>query len=154
MVAWVQLSRYVHIHNHQTSMLLSGSGTNGSFGYKWVFRVYVQPTWSVTTDVHMLQYPDNYWDYMGEMSWCSPRWPCCFGALQAENDEPLLKEEPHVDFTGEEALGRYLDLHEHHMTFINSKFGKKVGMARGAVVGLGGASVGMCLLLSFGARVV
>mmetsp|Transcript_40482 Transcript_40482/g.89949 ORF Transcript_40482/g.89949 Transcript_40482/m.89949 type:complete len:508 (-) Transcript_40482:699-2222(-) len=45
---------------------------------------------------------------------------------EAENDEAALKEEPHVDFTGEEGLGRYLDLHEHFMRFVNSKFGKKL----------------------------
>ncbi|KAF5832942.1 hypothetical protein DUNSADRAFT_10988 [Dunaliella salina] len=44
---------------------------------------------------------------------------------EAENDEPLLKEEPHVVFTGEEGFGRYLDLHSHYLALINAKFGKK-----------------------------
>lgn len=43
--------------------------------------------------------------------------------LQAENDELALREEPKVDFSGEEGQGRFLDLHEHYHTFINSKFG-------------------------------
>ncbi|XP_062217876.1 splicing factor SF3a60 homolog [Phragmites australis] len=37
--------------------------------------------------------------------------------------EELLKEEPVIEFTGEEAFGRYLDLHELYNEFINSKFG-------------------------------
>lgn len=47
--------------------------------------------------------------------------PCLL--LQAENDELALREEPKVDFSGEEGQGRFLDLHEHYHTFINSKFG-------------------------------
>ena len=43
--------------------------------------------------------------------------------LQAENDELALREEPKVEFSGEEGQGRFLDLHEHYHTFINSKFG-------------------------------
>ena len=49
--------------------------------------------------------------------------PCL--ALQAENDEALLAEQPVVPFSGEEGMGRFLDLHEHYHTFINSKFGKQ-----------------------------
>lgn len=43
----------------------------------------------------------------------------------SENDdhEELLKEEPAIEFSGEEAFGRYLDLHELYNEFINSKFG-------------------------------
>ncbi|XP_066345213.1 splicing factor SF3a60 homolog [Miscanthus floridulus] len=37
--------------------------------------------------------------------------------------EELLKEEPVIEFTGEETFGRYLDLHELYNEFINSKFG-------------------------------
>ncbi|KAG1663564.1 hypothetical protein FOA52_013184 [Chlamydomonas sp. UWO 241] len=44
---------------------------------------------------------------------------------EAENDEHLLKEEPRLEFSGDEGLGRFLDLHEHYQAFINSKFGKK-----------------------------
>lgn len=42
--------------------------------------------------------------------------------MQAENDEEALKEEPHVEFTGEEGYGRYLDLHQLFQLFVNSKF--------------------------------
>ncbi len=42
---------------------------------------------------------------------------------QAENDELASREEPRVEFSGEEGQGRFLDLHEHYHTFINSKFG-------------------------------
>jgi splicing factor 3A subunit 3 len=38
----------------------------------------------------------------------------------------MVKEEPHINFTGEEGLGRFLDLHELYLQYINSKFGKKV----------------------------
>ncbi|KXZ48869.1 hypothetical protein GPECTOR_25g454 [Gonium pectorale] len=38
---------------------------------------------------------------------------------EAEDDTPLLKEEPHVEFTGEEGLGRYLDLHDLYLRFLN-----------------------------------
>lgn len=33
-------------------------------------------------------------------------------ALEESDQELLLKEEPHVEFSGEEGHGRYLDLHE------------------------------------------
>lgn len=45
---------------------------------------------------------------------------------EAENDEALLQEQPAVPFSGEEAMGRFLDLHELFQTYINSKFGKQV----------------------------
>ncbi|XP_051142789.1 splicing factor SF3a60 homolog [Andrographis paniculata] len=40
--------------------------------------------------------------------------------------EELLKEEPIIEFTGEEAFGRYLDLHELYNEYINSKFGQQI----------------------------
>ncbi|KAK9094119.1 hypothetical protein Scep_025588 [Stephania cephalantha] len=40
--------------------------------------------------------------------------------------EELLKEEPVVEFSGEEALGRYLDMHELYNEYINSKFGEAI----------------------------
>ncbi|XP_010544083.1 PREDICTED: splicing factor SF3a60 homolog [Tarenaya hassleriana] len=40
-----------------------------------------------------------------------------------EDYEALLKEEPVIEFSGEEAFGRYLDLHEMYNQYINSKFG-------------------------------
>ena len=44
---------------------------------------------------------------------------------QAEDDSAALKQEPPLEFSGEEALGRYLDLHGHHMAFVNSPFGRQ-----------------------------
>lgn len=44
---------------------------------------------------------------------------------EAEDEEGLLRFEPEVEFSGEESMGRYLDLHELYNQFINSKFGSK-----------------------------
>ena len=44
---------------------------------------------------------------------------------QAEDDGTALRYEPPLEFSGEEALGRYLDLHGHHMAFVNSPFGRQ-----------------------------
>lgn len=49
---------------------------------------------------------------------------CC--AAQGEDDEALLREEPAVAFSGEEGLGRYLDLHDHFHAYVNSRFGRQV----------------------------
>lgn len=43
---------------------------------------------------------------------------------EAETDELALKEEPRIEFSGEEGQGRFLDLHEHYNAYINSKFGQ------------------------------
>ncbi|XP_059629057.1 splicing factor SF3a60 homolog [Cornus florida] len=43
-----------------------------------------------------------------------------------EEYEELLKEEPRIEFSGEEAFGRYLDLHELYNVYINSKFGEPI----------------------------
>ena len=51
--------------------------------------------------------------------------PACYTA-KPEDDEAQLKEEPHVEWTGEEQSGRCLDLHEHYLRFINNKFGRKI----------------------------
>ena len=58
--------------------------------------------------------------------WClqSPH-RVCDGPSQAEDDSAALKHEPPLEFSGEEALGRYLDLHGHHMAFVNSPFGRQ-----------------------------
>lgn len=42
---------------------------------------------------------------------------------ETDDHEELLKKEPNIEFSGEEAFGRYLDLHELYNEFINSKFG-------------------------------
>ncbi|GFP81095.1 splicing factor 3a subunit 3 [Phtheirospermum japonicum] len=44
----------------------------------------------------------------------------------ADEAEQILKEEPTIEFTGEEAFGRYLDLHELYNEYINSKFGQHI----------------------------
>ena len=41
----------------------------------------------------------------------------------------MLKEEPKVDFSGEEGGGRYLDLHQHFNVFMNSKFKRDMSYA-------------------------
>ena len=51
-------------------------------------------------------------------------------AWQAENDALALRGgELPVEFSGEEALGRFLDVHEHYNRFINSKFGRQLDYA-------------------------
>ncbi|KAI4337959.1 hypothetical protein L6164_016320 [Bauhinia variegata] len=44
----------------------------------------------------------------------------------SEEPEAVLKEEPLIEFSGEEASGRYFDLHELYHQFINSKFGEPI----------------------------
>ncbi|PKA61495.1 hypothetical protein AXF42_Ash014412 [Apostasia shenzhenica] len=43
-----------------------------------------------------------------------------------EEFEDMLKEEPYIEFSGEEAFGRYLDMHELYNEYINSKFGEPI----------------------------
>eukprot|EP00246_Nothoceros_aenigmaticus_P004024 TRINITY_DN1531_c0_g1_i2.p1 TRINITY_DN1531_c0_g1~~TRINITY_DN1531_c0_g1_i2.p1 ORF type:complete len:334 (-),score=64.33 TRINITY_DN1531_c0_g1_i2:850-1776(-) len=43
-----------------------------------------------------------------------------------EDVDDLLKEEPYIEFSGEESYGRYLDLHDLHNRFMNSKFGHQL----------------------------
>ncbi|XP_027103575.1 splicing factor SF3a60 homolog [Coffea arabica] len=40
--------------------------------------------------------------------------------------EQILREEPQIEFSGEEASGRYLDLHELYNDYLNSKFGERI----------------------------
>ncbi|GLC47372.1 hypothetical protein PLESTM_002065900 [Pleodorina starrii] len=51
---------------------------------------------------------------------------------EAEDDTPLLKEEPQVEFTGEEGLGRYLDLHDLYLRFLNLRSQQQRGKSRAA----------------------
>ncbi|KAJ7959329.1 Splicing factor 3A subunit 3 [Quillaja saponaria] len=44
----------------------------------------------------------------------------------SEEYEALLKEEPQIEFSGEEAFGKYLDMHELYNQYINSKFGEPI----------------------------
>ncbi|KAI3854679.1 hypothetical protein MKX03_005275 [Papaver bracteatum] len=53
---------------------------------------------------------------------CHPNYP---SYQQEESDQELLKQEPHVEFSGEEGHGRYLDLHELYNEYINSKFAER-----------------------------
>ncbi|KAG5019193.1 hypothetical protein AAZX31_06G121700 [Glycine max] len=47
--------------------------------------------------------------------------------VDANDDyETLLNEEPQIEFSGEESLGRYLDLHELYYQYVNSKFGEPI----------------------------
>ncbi|XP_038875231.1 splicing factor SF3a60 homolog [Benincasa hispida] len=46
--------------------------------------------------------------------------------VDVNEDDGLLKEEPQIEFSGEEAFGRYLDLHELYNQYINSKFGEAI----------------------------
>lgn len=47
-------------------------------------------------------------------------------AADPESGLQALRKDPVLEFSGEEALGRYLDLIELHNLFINSKFGQQV----------------------------
>jgi len=49
--------------------------------------------------------------------------------VDLEDPEELLKEEPRVEFSGEEAFGRYLDMHELYNEYVNSKFGQLIDYA-------------------------
>ena len=48
---------------------------------------------------------------------------------QGPDEEAELKEEPQIEFSGEEGMGRYLDLHPFYLQFINSKFGRQTDYA-------------------------
>ncbi|GJU86309.1 splicing factor SF3a60 [Tanacetum coccineum] len=43
-----------------------------------------------------------------------------------EYEQQLQRELPQIKFSGEEGYGRYLDMHELHRDFVNSKFGKQI----------------------------
>ena len=47
-------------------------------------------------------------------------------ASTREELDAALEEPPAVEFTGEEGLGRYVDLHQHFSAFVNAPFGRKV----------------------------
>ncbi|GAB4814775.1 hypothetical protein N2152v2_001821 [Parachlorella kessleri] len=67
----------------------------------------------------------NFYDRLKELREYHRRFPNT-DITEAENDEAVLREEPQVPFSGEEGLGRYLDLHDHLQAYVNSKFGKQV----------------------------
>ncbi|ESR35433.1 splicing factor SF3a60-like [Citrus sinensis] len=69
----------------------------------------------------------SFYDRLKEIREYHRRHPSARVAVDASEDyENLLKEEPLVEFSGEEAYGRYLDLHELYNQYINSKFGKEI----------------------------
>uniref|UniRef100_A0A0D9VY87 Matrin-type domain-containing protein n=1 Tax=Leersia perrieri TaxID=77586 RepID=A0A0D9VY87_9ORYZ len=65
----------------------------------------------------------NFYDRLKEIRDYHRRNPSARFVSANDDFEELLKEEPTIEFTGEEAFGRYLDLHELYNEFINSKFG-------------------------------
>eukprot|EP00878_Enallax_costatus_P015542 GHUV01016279.1.p1 GENE.GHUV01016279.1~~GHUV01016279.1.p1 ORF type:complete len:477 (+),score=184.94 GHUV01016279.1:401-1831(+) len=66
----------------------------------------------------------KFYDRLKELREYHKRFPV-FDITMAEDDSALLKEEPKVEFSGEEGMGRYLDLHELHRVFQNAKFGRR-----------------------------
>ncbi|WOL20473.1 splicing factor [Canna indica] len=65
-----------------------------------------------------------FYDRLKEIREYHRRHPAARVVDATEEYEELLKEEPHIEFTGEEAFGRYLDMHELFNEYINSKFGE------------------------------
>lgn len=65
----------------------------------------------------------KYYERLKEIREYHRRNPSARFVSTTDDYEDLLKEEPVIEFTGEEAFGRYLDLHELYNEFINSKFG-------------------------------
>jgi len=65
-----------------------------------------------------------FYDRLKEAREYHRRYPNAVGAYVKEDADELVKEEPHVEFSGEESFGRYLDLHILHHEFINAKFGR------------------------------
>ncbi|CAN6346498.1 unnamed protein product [Urochloa humidicola] len=66
---------------------------------------------------------NKYYERLKEICDYHRRNPSARFVSATDDYEELLKEEPVIEFTGEEAFGRYLDLHELYNEFINSKFG-------------------------------
>ncbi|KAF2315487.1 hypothetical protein GH714_039925 [Hevea brasiliensis] len=64
-----------------------------------------------------------FYDRLKEIREYHRRHPAARVVDANEEHEALLKEEPVIEFTGEEAFGKYLDMHELYNQFINSKFG-------------------------------
>ncbi|KAL6130247.1 hypothetical protein ACLB2K_068628 [Fragaria x ananassa] len=63
-----------------------------------------------------------FYDRLKEIREYLRRHPAALVVDANEEHEALLKEEPQVEFSGEEAYGRYLDLHELYNQYTNSKF--------------------------------
>ncbi|CAL0319502.1 unnamed protein product [Lupinus luteus] len=68
-----------------------------------------------------------FYDRLKEIREYHRKHPVARGVVDPNDDyEALLKEEPPIEFSGEEAFGRYLDLHELYHLYINSKFGEPI----------------------------
>nr|XP_011469336.1 PREDICTED: splicing factor 3A subunit 3-like [Fragaria vesca subsp. vesca]XP_011469337.1 PREDICTED: splicing factor 3A subunit 3-like [Fragaria vesca subsp. vesca] len=63
-----------------------------------------------------------FYDRLKEIREYLRRHPAALVVDANEEHEALLKEEPQVEVSGEEAYGRYLDLHELYNQYTNSKF--------------------------------
>eukprot|EP00850_Spirogloea_muscicola_P008355 SM000044S16002 [mRNA] locus=s44:547480:551288:+ [translate_table: standard] len=68
----------------------------------------------------------SFYDRLKEIREYHKKHPGARAVDAGENDEDLIKEEPYVEFSGEEGLGRFLDLHELYQRFTGSKFGQIV----------------------------
>ncbi|WCJ36831.1 splicing factor-related [Euphorbia peplus] len=64
-----------------------------------------------------------FYDRLKEIREYHRRHPAARVVDATEEHEALLKEEPAIEFTGEEAYGKYLDMHELYNQYKNSKFG-------------------------------
>lgn len=65
-----------------------------------------------------------FYDRLKEIREYHRRHPSARVIDAGEEYEQMFKEDPGLDFSGEEAFGRYLDLHEFYNRYINSKFGE------------------------------
>ncbi|GAB4826233.1 hypothetical protein Ancab_009098 [Ancistrocladus abbreviatus] len=65
-----------------------------------------------------------FYDRLKEIREYHRRHPAARVVDAGEEYEQMFKEDPVLDFSGEEAFGRYLDLHEFYNKYINSKFGE------------------------------
>lgn len=66
-----------------------------------------------------------FYDRLKEIRDYHRRHPVALVVDAGEEFEESLKEEPHVEFSGEESFGRYLDMHELYNMYTNAKFGEK-----------------------------
>ncbi|KAH9289537.1 hypothetical protein KI387_033654, partial [Taxus chinensis] len=67
-----------------------------------------------------------FYDRLREIREYHRRHPSARVVDTLDDSEELLKEEPRIDFSGEEAFGRYLDMHELYNEYVNSKFGQLI----------------------------
>jgi splicing factor 3A subunit 3 len=71
-----------------------------------------------------------FYDRLKEIREYHRRHPSARAVVDTTDEyEQLLKEEPQIEFSGEEAFGKYLDLHEMYNNYINSKFGTHIEYA-------------------------